>query len=198
MCRCCAVLCCAVLCCADVQMLCPYANKCVIQHLCSSSSQQQHKTTCQPVSPLALSAERSEFTHVQTCASSGSANTGVPVHWQHGIACVQMSVQMSVNLQAAAEALTDSAPGLPSPFERFSKSMNQFVSGSSGDQDGLQAPTVPEEEELDMSVRSDSIDTSYFDDPGSNGIKLRGSSYLQDKKKVSAGHVRMSCSVNEL
>ena len=93
---------------------------------------------------------------------------------------------MSVNLQAAAEALTDSAPGLPSPFERFSKSMNQFVGGSSDDQEGLQAQIVPEEEELDMSIRSDSIDTSYFADPGSNGIKLRGSSYLEDKKKVSA------------
>lgn len=93
---------------------------------------------------------------------------------------------MSVNLQAAAEALTDSAPGLPSPFERFSKSMNQFVGGASGDQDGsgLQAQTVPEEEELDMSIRSDSIDTSFFADPGSNGIKLRGSTYLEDKKKV--------------
>ena len=94
---------------------------------------------------------------------------------------------MSVNLQAAAEALTDSAPGLPSPFERFSKSVNQFVGGSNGNQDGLQAQIVPEDAELDMSIRSDSIDTSYFADPGSNGIKLRGSSYLEDKKKVSTG-----------
>lgn len=104
-------------------------------------------------------------------------------------------VQMSVNLQAAAEALTDSAPGLPSPFERFSKSVNQFVGGGAGDdQEGLQPQTVPEEEELDMSIRSDSIDTAFFADPGSNGIKLRGATYLEDKKKVGANprllHVR--------
>ena len=99
-----------------------------------------------------------------------------------------LHVQMSVNLQAAAEALTDSAPGLPSPFERFSKSVNQLVGGASGDQEGFQTPTVPEEEELDMSIRSDSIDTAFFADPGSNGIKLRGPTYLEDKKKVSAEH----------
>lgn len=96
---------------------------------------------------------------------------------------------MSVNLQAAAEALTDSAPGLPSPFERFSKSVNQFV-GRPSDEDGLQAQPVPEEEELDMSIRSDSIDTSYFADPGSNGIKLRGPTYLQDKKKVNSPTIK--------
>ena len=106
---------------------------------------------------------------------------------------------MSVNLQAAAEALTDSAPGLPSPFERLGKSVNQFVGGSSGDQDGLQAQIVPDEEELDMSIRSDSIDTSFFADPGSNGIKLRGPSYLEDKKKVCATNAQhMSCFANEL
>ena len=92
---------------------------------------------------------------------------------------------MSVNLQAAAEALTESAPGLPSPFERLSKSVNQFV-GRPSNEDGLQAQPVPEEEELDMSINSDSIDTSYFADPGSNGIKLRGPTYLEDKKKVSS------------
>lgn len=97
-------------------------------------------------------------------------------------------VQMSVNLQAAAEALTDSAPGLPSPFERFSKSVNQFRGGASGDHNDLQTETVPEGEELDMSIRSDSIDTTFFADPGSNGIKLRGPTYLEDKKKVSVEH----------
>ena len=92
---------------------------------------------------------------------------------------------MSISLQAAAEALTDSAPGLPSPFESFSKSMEQLRGAPEGQQ-GLQATALPEEEELDMSIRTDTIDTSFFADPGSNGIKLRGAHYLEDKKKVDS------------
>ena len=61
--------------------------------------------------------------------------------------------------------------------------MNQFVGRPSIEEDSLQAQVVPEEE-LDMSIKSDSIDTTYFADPGSNGIKLRGPTYLEDKKKV--------------
>ncbi len=97
---------------------------------------------------------------------------------------------MSVNLQAAAEALTDSAPGLPSPFERFSKSVNQLVGRPSVDE-GVQGQPLPEEEELDMSIRTDSIDTGFFADPGGNGIKLRGPTYLEDKKKVSSLNLSM-------
>lgn len=96
---------------------------------------------------------------------------------------VVYTLQMSVNLQAAAEALTDSAPGLPSPFERFSKSVNQLVGRPSFDEGPHDAP-LQEEEELDMSIRSDSIDTAFFADPGGNGVKLRGPTYLEDKKKV--------------
>lgn len=100
---------------------------------------------------------------------------------------------MSVNLQAAAEALTDSAPGLPSPFERFSKSVTQLVGGPSFD-DGPQAETLAEEEEeeLDMSIRTDSIDTAFFADPGGNGVKLRGATYLEDKKKVRLASSRVT------
>ncbi|KAL0033215.1 hypothetical protein WJX79_009992 [Trebouxia sp. C0005] len=94
--------------------------------------------------------------------------------------------KMSVNLQAAAEALTDSAPGLPSPFERFSKSVNQLVGRPSLDE-GPGAAPLQEEEELDMSIRSDSIDTAFFADPGGNGVKLRGPTYLEDKKKIETG-----------
>ena len=76
------------------------------------------------------------------------------------------------------------APGLPSPFERFSKSVTQ-LRGNSAEGQGLQAAALQEEEELDMSIRTDTIDTSFFADPGSNGVKLRGANYLEDKKKVS-------------
>ncbi|KAL3136999.1 hypothetical protein ABBQ32_006591 [Trebouxia sp. C0010 RCD-2024] len=110
-----------------------------------------------------------------------------PERKDSGLRSSGLFARMSVNLQAAAEALTDSAPGLPSPFERFSKSVNQFRGGASGDHNDLQTETVPEGEELDMSIRSDSIDTTFFADPGSNGIKLRGPTYLEDKKKVESG-----------
>lgn len=93
--------------------------------------------------------------------------------------------KMSVNLQAAAEALTESAPGLPSPFERFSRSVNQFRGGP--EEEGMQQEPLHEEEELDMSVKTDSIDIGYFADPGANGVKLRGPTYLEDKKKVETG-----------
>lgn len=90
---------------------------------------------------------------------------------------------MSVSLQATAEALTESAPGLPSPFERASIMMNSFVGGRREEQVSIPEDSIPE---LDMSIKSDSISTEFFADPGSNGIKLRGPTYLQDKKKVQA------------
>ena len=92
----------------------------------------------------------------------------------------QCYLQMSVSLQATAEALTDSAPGLPSPFERASNMMNSFV-GRREEQVSIPEEPIPE---LDMSIKTDSISTDFFADPGANGIKLRGPTYHEDKKKV--------------
>ena len=61
--------------------------------------------------------------------------------------------------------------------------MNSFVGGRREEQVSIPEDAIPE---LDMSIKSDSISTEYFADPGSNGIKLRGPTYLQDKKKVQA------------
>ena len=112
------------------------------------------------------------------CQSASSSKT------MQGVAdCDTMvHVQMSVSLQATAEALTDSAPGLPSPFERASNMVNSFV-GRREEQ-----VSIPEEpiQELDMSIKTDSINTDFFADPGANGIKLRGPTYLEDKKKVAS------------
>lgn len=48
---------------------------------------------------------------------------------------------------------------------------------------GVALPAM-EEEESARGLKSDSIPTSMFSDPGAAGFKVRGPNYLQDKKKV--------------
>ena len=41
-------------------------------------------------------------------------------------------------------------------------------------------------------IQTDSIDPSYFTDPGANNIKVRGPDYLKDRKKVKSFCLRVA------
>lgn len=82
---------------------------------------------------------------------------------------------MSGSIQGAAEALTDTkAPG---PLQRMG-SLFQRVSMS------LQRTTSQQEDESWRWPLSDSIPTHFFSCPGADDYKVRGASYLTDRKKV--------------
>ncbi len=87
------------------------------------------------------------------------------------------SWQVSGSIQGAAEALTDSkAPGplqrMGSLFSRVSMSLQRSQSGQDREDESTRWPV------------SDSIPVHFFSCPGADDYKVRGPTYLTDRKKV--------------
>jgi hypothetical protein len=92
--------------------------------------------------------------------------------------------RVSMRLSEAAEVIT---PTLMSPLERMSSMLQSTLQGSFGASGRLDELMEEISAEVDTyKLKSDSIDISYFTDPGANGVKIRGKDYFKDKKKVDA------------
>ena len=82
--------------------------------------------------------------------------------------------QVNNTIQGAAEALADGPGALTRVGSLLNRVSMSLQRGQSGEEESLKWPC------------SDSIPTSYFSCPGAAGFKVRGPTYLQDKKKVSS------------
>lgn len=99
-----------------------------------------------------------------------------------------LSWQVSGSIQGAAEALTDSkAPGplqrMGSLFSRVSMSLQRSQSGQEREDESARWPI------------SDSIPVHFFSCPGADDYKVRGPTYLTDRKKVKLARGMMTKSI---